>query len=141
MIKTLGGCAFVAAVLVPISPHAEPSMTDEPMSCAFEIQARNTDSHDIYLDLYTSRVKNHAAYITAYKQLKMQNARVGPNKILSSQNVTVNGRCNATRSWKIYWRPSSNSSTRTKIVGTDKSTRASSSSGRRVLNLGDVGRW
>ena len=142
MIKTLTGCALVVAALMPIaSDDAAAPRVVEPVSCNFEIQARNTSTHDIYLDLYTSRVKNYASYIVTYKQLKMQNARVGPNKIIPSQNVTVGGRCNASRSWKIYWRPSSNSSTREKIFSTDKSTRASSSTGRRVLNLGDVGKW
>jgi len=110
-------------------------------ACDFEIQARNTGTHDIYLDLYTSSVINYSAYAGAFRQLKIQNARVGANKILPPQRVTVNGRCNARRGWFIVWRATKNSMPRTRQVVTDRDTRVSSSTGRRVLVLGDVGKW
>lgn len=119
----------------PANAEAENASVDE-MSCAFEIQARNTGAHDVYLDLYTS-----AVWAGSARALKMQNARVGPKMILPPQRVTVRHRCGRYRWWSIYWRPSRYGARRLKHFETDRGTRVSSSSGRRVLVLGDVGKW
>ncbi|MFO7587289.1 MAG: hypothetical protein R6X22_04360 [Gemmatimonadota bacterium] len=131
------GCVIVTGAWGARAPTDDGAGLPSAASCDFEIHARNSGSTNVYLDLYTSKVWRYTSWM---KDLKMQNARVGPGVTIPPQRVTVSWGCKANLGWRVNYRKGDGSS-RYYTFRTDENTRVSSSSGRRVLDLGDVGKW
>ena len=124
---------------VPGGSIADEVRDDEIARCTFDIIARNSNSKTVYLDLYTSNV--FGGGVLSRSTLKIQNAKVFAGRTLSPQRVRVGGNCGRSRQWFIHFRRSSSGKRDTKVKNTGSSTRVGSSTGNRVLNLGDVGKW
>lgn len=130
-------CAAVAGAWGGRAPAPREAESVSAADCGFELIARNSSGTDVYLDLYTGKVYRYTSWA---KQLKMQNARVGPGVTIPPQRVTVSWKCTTELKWNIPYRIGKGTQ-RFRYFTTDENTRVSSSSGRRVLDLGDVGRW
>lgn len=116
-------------------PVVEPAESEE-VSCQFEIIGENTLSFDVWVDLYDSRVVNHARSIgvfTYWRQLKIQNQRLRRGEKLN-RRYTAPGRCKAKRTWRIQVRTGKEP----KVVVRETSGTGSNS---RTVDIGRSSRW
>ncbi len=108
--------------------------------CQFVIQARNTHKdRSLYLQLYESKVLRRSTFLAGWVQLKISNVRVGPGKT-EQANYKAPGPCSGKRSWTIKYRRAKASALLEKHFWTDKDA-LYAPDGKRVLDLGDVGKW
>jgi hypothetical protein len=73
----------------------------ETVGCDFVIRGSNNLNNDVYVYLYDSKVRTEGTGVfTFWKQLKIQNHRIAPGKLMD-RRYTTDLKCSLNRQWYI----------------------------------------
>lgn len=96
------GVTIAGAALVAWDSPGTKAMAGSEVNatCGFAIRGSNDLDQDVYVYLYTSYVYHMSNVLIGWRQLKIQNYRIAPNKSMDVR-YTAAGSCGARRHWYI----------------------------------------